>query len=134
MDRMASRSPRRMDGHPRPAGDAEGDLPRLVGEERQNMIAAREQILNRIRAAKGASSPADAATAYAGIERSYQSVAELSRSAILHLFEERLRDYDANVYRTAASEAGATVAEILRSRNIHRVLVPQGLPAEWQRG
>jgi L-lactate dehydrogenase complex protein LldG len=98
------------------------------------MMTAREEILNRIRTAKGTSLAATVATAYSGIERSYQSAAELSRSAILHLFEERLRDYDANVYRIPAPEAGATVAEILRSRNIHRVLVPEGLPVEWQQG
>ena len=98
------------------------------------MMTAREEILNRIRTAKGASSAATAATAYADIERKYQSAAELSHSAILRLFEERLRDYDANVYRIAPFEAGATVAEILRSRNIHRVLVPDGLPTQWKQG
>jgi L-lactate dehydrogenase complex protein LldG len=98
------------------------------------MTTAREEILQHIRAAKGTSSIESAALAYAGIERGYQSTAELSRKAILHLFEERLRDYDANVYRVEAPEVASTVEEILRRRDVHRVLVPEGLPTEWQQG
>jgi L-lactate dehydrogenase complex protein LldG len=98
------------------------------------MITAREEILKNIRAAKGVTSVEAAAPAYAGIERSYQSVAQLSHKEILHLFEERLRDYDANVYCIEASDVGTTVAEILRSRDVHRVLVPEGLSPEWQQG
>lgn len=98
------------------------------------MSMAREAILKRIREAKGASTSQSAATSYATIDRSYQSVAELSREAILHLFEDRLREYDANVYRIEASEAGETVEMILRSRGIKRVLIPEGLPVDWKRG
>lgn len=98
------------------------------------MSAAREEIMKRIREAKGSSTAETAAASYVGIDRSYQSAAELSREAILHLFEERLRDYDANVYRIDAMEAGATVEKILRSRGIQRVLVPEGLPEEWKQG
>lgn len=98
------------------------------------MTAAREEILQKIRSAKGVSSPEVAATAYAGIERSYQSSAQLSRKEILHLFEERLREYDASVYRASAAEVGAAVAGVLSGRGVHRVLVPEGLPLEWQQG
>jgi len=98
------------------------------------MTTAREEILKSVRAAKGASSVEAAAAAYAGIERTYQSTAQLTSKEILHLFEERLRDYDANVYRVAVSSVGTTVTEILRSRNVHRVLVPEGLSPEWQQG
>jgi L-lactate dehydrogenase complex protein LldG len=98
------------------------------------MITAREEILKSIRAAKGATSVEAAAAAYAGIERGYQSAAQLSGKEILHLFEERLRDYDANVYRVDASGVGTTVAEILHGRSVHRVLVPEALPSEWQQG
>jgi len=96
------------------------------------MITAREEILNRIRSAKGVSTPESAAASHAAIERDYQATAKLSREEIVHLFEERLRDYDANVYRTDPAQTGATVAAILRKRGIARVLVPEGLPAEWQ--
>lgn len=98
------------------------------------MTTAREEILQKIRSAKGASSTELAATAYTEIERGYQTSASLSRREILHLFEERLRDYDANVYRADASGVGAVVADILSGRSVHRVLVPEGLPAEWQQG
>ena len=98
------------------------------------MTTAREEILKSIRAAKGASSPEQAATAYAAMERNYQSSAHLTRREILHLFEERLRDYDANVYHSDDLNVGAAVAEILNERSIHRVLVPDGLPTQWLQG
>ena len=98
------------------------------------MTTARDEILKNIRSAKGASSSELAAAAYASIERSYQSSASLSRKEILHLFEERLREYDANVYRSNAPEVGAAVAGILSGRSVQRVLVPEGLPSEWQQG
>jgi L-lactate dehydrogenase complex protein LldG len=98
------------------------------------MSAAREEILKRIRMAKGVSTPESTATSYAVIDRSYQSKAELSRESILHLFEERLREYDANVYKVAPTGTGDLVEEILRGRRIKRVLVPEGLPEEWKQG
>ncbi|MBS1801016.1 MAG: LUD domain-containing protein [Acidobacteria bacterium] len=98
------------------------------------MTTTREEILKRIRSAKGASSPEQAASAYAGIERGYQSSASLARKEILHLFEDRLHDYDANVYHAGASGVGEVVAGILSGRGVHRVLVPDGLPSEWQQG
>jgi len=98
------------------------------------MTTAREEILQHIRAAKGTSSIESAAATYSGIERGYQSSAALSRSEILHLFEERLREYDANVYRVDSSDVGTTVEEILRGRDVYSVLVPEGLPAKWQQG
>lgn len=98
------------------------------------MSTAREEILKSVRSAKGMSSVEAAAAAYAGTERGYQSAAQISREEILHLFEERLRDYDANVYRVDAAGVGATVDEILRGRKAQRVLVPEGLPQEWQQG
>jgi L-lactate dehydrogenase complex protein LldG len=98
------------------------------------MTTARDEILKNIRAAKGASSSELAAAAYAGIERSYQTSAQLLRKEILHLFEERLRDYDAHVYHADATTVGATVAGVLSGRSMHRVLVPDGLPSAWQQG
>ncbi|WP_260706488.1 LutC/YkgG family protein [Edaphobacter flagellatus] len=98
------------------------------------MSTAREVILNRIRVAKG-TSPAEAVNqSYSSIQRDYQSVASFSREKILHLFEDRLRDYDANVYCVDSQQVASTVAAVLRDRNIQRVLVPEGLPAEWQVG
>lgn len=98
------------------------------------MSIAREEILNRIRVAKGISSADIVAQSYGDIQRGYQSAAGLSHEEILHLFEDRLRDYDANIYRVDSQQAGAAVAAIFRDRNIERVLVPEGLPAEWQAG
>jgi len=98
------------------------------------MSTAREVIFDRIRKAKGASSLESACAAYATIERDYQQAAQLSREQIIELFEERLRDYDAHVYCVPADGAGAAVEDILIGRKMARVLVPDGLPAEWMRG
>jgi L-lactate dehydrogenase complex protein LldG len=98
------------------------------------MSMAREAILKRIREAKGASTSQSAATSYATINRSYQSEAELSREAILRLFEERLLEYDANVYSVEVPEVGHTIERILSARGIERVLIPEGLPMDWKRG
>jgi L-lactate dehydrogenase complex protein LldG len=98
------------------------------------MSTAREEMLKRIKTAKGVSTATTAAASYAAIDRSYQVAAELSREAILNLFEERLRDYDANVYRIDAAYAAETVEGILRARRMERVLIPEGLPEQWQRG
>lgn len=106
----------------------------MVGEEGEGMITAREAIFGRIRQAKGASTVESAAASYAGIERSYQEAADLSREEIVDLFEERLREYDANVYRVPSDGAGAAIEDILAGRKMGRVLVPEGLPEEWMRG
>jgi L-lactate dehydrogenase complex protein LldG len=98
------------------------------------MSTAREEIIERIRRAKGASTVESAAASYAVIERSYQETASLSREKIVELFEERLRDYDANVYRVPASGAGAAVEDILIGRKLDRLIVPDGLPSGWMRG
>lgn len=98
------------------------------------MSAAREEIMQRIRAAKGTSIAETVAASYLTLERSYQTAASLSREHILDLFEERLRDYDAHVYRVEADGVGQKVEAVLRERNVTKVLVPEGLPAAWQRG
>lgn len=98
------------------------------------MTTAREAIFQRIAKAKGASTPEAAATAYATIERTYQSAPSLGRTDIIHLFEDRLREYDAHVYRANEPNTGDLVAQILASRNIDRVLIPAGIPQDWQRG
>jgi len=98
------------------------------------MSEARGAILDRIRAAKGASSTASAAETYAQISRTYLHGGDRDREGIVDLMEERLREYDAGVFRVAHDEAGAIVARLLQARGLSRVLVPAGLPTEWMRG
>jgi L-lactate dehydrogenase complex protein LldG len=120
-----------MDRDARPAGDAERELPRVVGEEAR-MTTARDVILQRIREC-GTGSAEEARATYGQIERQYRQSAQLSQAQILDLLEERLCDYDARVYRIAEHEIAAQAAQLLAERNVHRVVVPQGLPSEWLR-
>lgn len=98
------------------------------------MSTARDVIFQRIVKAKGASTPEAAHIAYATIERDYQSAPSLDRAPVIHLFEERLRDYDAHVYCATESNVGEQVKQILAARNIQRVLIPAGLPESWLQG
>jgi len=61
-------------------------------------VTAREEILRRIRAAKGGVANAERSrAAWSGIERGYRREATRPREAVLELLEDRLRDYDARV-------------------------------------
>jgi L-lactate dehydrogenase complex protein LldG len=100
--------------------------------------AARTEVLRRIRAAIAPSaSPALAASpdaidiSWQAIERSYRHAASHDREAILELFEDRLRDYDAGVYRCAEAEVPALIAHILAERGRQTLAIPEGLPVAW---
>ena len=90
---------------------------------------AREEVLRRIRAALGgASTELELIEGeWAGIDRSYRRLGELSRSGILDELEDRLRDYDAHVERVISPELTAKIAELLTTRGVRRVVVPGGL-------
>ncbi len=92
--------------------------------------AARTEVLRRIRAAI---SPSDESPeiSWQAIERSYRQAASHDREALLELFEDRLRDYDAGVYRASAAEVPALIARILAERGKHTLVIPEGLPVEW---
>jgi len=100
--------------------------------------AARTEVLRRIRAAIATdASRAPSATpeaidiSWQAIERSYRHAASHDREALLELFEDRLRDYDAGVYRCAEAEVPALIARVLSERGRHTLAIPEGLPAEW---
>jgi L-lactate dehydrogenase complex protein LldG len=114
---------------------------------------AREEILDRIRAATGigigtATSPADPSTsagpagtgraatpaqvdaAYAALPRTYRRAHHDPASTdIVALFAERAADYRAVVERVPAAELPVAVAAALTG--VPRFLVPDGLPAAW---
>lgn len=85
--------------------------------------SARAEILRRIRAA---SIPASEAP---GIRRQYRQTSNLPSEAILHLFEERVRDYDAGIFRTTPNDLRTRIEEILASRSRRRIAIPGGFPA-----
>ena len=97
-----------------------------------NSAAARTEILRRIRVATGPAADRAAIEAeWSGIQRAYKHVTSIDLDGRLHQLEDRLRDYDAGVYRSTHAGIGALVSSILRERGKQTMAVPSGIPAEW---
>ncbi len=96
-------------------------------------ISSRERMLERIRKAN-----AKAARAQEPISRTYDGAgsarSNMQDAEVVALFEERLRDYDARVFRVRQDEIAAKATEILKAANRHRIVVPAGLPMVWRDG
>lgn len=91
---------------------------------------ARTAILDAIRSSRGADqNPSE--NEYREIPRQYQRSGSLDPEVRLELFEERLREYDAAVYRTRAADVLQTIATILSDREKSRLVIPQGFPSTW---
>ena len=92
--------------------------------------AARAAIFDRIKKANSSVQTGSPITDYAAIPREYQQSASMDRAAILNIFAERLREYDARVY-----QASATVAEAIRAalaeHGQQSALVATAFPREW---
>jgi L-lactate dehydrogenase complex protein LldG len=98
------------------------------------MSTAKEEILARIERAiadAGPRMPEDRAREYDELQRLYRASGTLDEAARLDLFEDRLHDYNAVVYRCFAAEVSATVAQALRAREKPGLVIPQSLPAAW---
>jgi L-lactate dehydrogenase complex protein LldG len=100
------------------------------------VTAAREEILNRIRAATGpgsagrAATPAQVDTAYAALPRTYRRAHHDPASTdIVALFAERAADYRAVVERVPEADLPAAVARALAA--VPSFMVPDGLPPKW---
>ncbi len=108
------------------------------------MSAAREEILDRIRAATlrdggrhggpasagRAATPAQVDAAYAALPRAYRRAHHDPASTdIVALFAERAADYRAVVERVPEADLPAAVARALAG--VPRFMVPDGLPPEW---
>lgn len=92
----------------------------------------RAAILGSIRRSLGASAHAvDIAAEYAAIPRTYMQSSNLDRHAVLELFADRLREYDAGVYHAEDSSISKTIAEILRARGKTGLAIPAGVAADW---
>lgn len=93
--------------------------------------AARAAILDRIRATN---SDVDAATRnadYEAIERSYQQTSGLSRAAILAMFTEQLREYDASVHEAAPSAIRSAIEAVFAANGQHSAVAAEHIPQEW---
>lgn len=90
-------------------------------------MSARDEILARVRAARGVT-PVPAA------ERDYRPAGEHApgSEAVLDMFEDRLLDYRATVTRSDAAGLRDAVARALAATGADgEVLLPSSLPAEW---
>jgi L-lactate dehydrogenase complex protein LldG len=97
-----------------------------------NAQAARDQIIRRIRAANSGTSQATIAQReWSSLTRGYKRSGTQPREAILNLLEDRLRDYDAQVVRSAPADVLRCVAERLTARGKQTLVVPAGFPAQW---
>jgi L-lactate dehydrogenase complex protein LldG len=92
--------------------------------------SAREAILSSIRSAIGPQ-VADPAAEWAGISRDYRRGGMMSLEQRLELLEDRLRDYDAGVYRASHGEVPELIARILAERGKQVMALPEGFPAAW---
>jgi L-lactate dehydrogenase complex protein LldG len=94
---------------------------------------AREEILARIRAATGPpATPAEVDAAYAALPRGYVPAHhDPAGTDIVALFAERAADYRAVVARVPESGNGLAEAVAQALAGLPRVVVPDGLPAEW---
>jgi L-lactate dehydrogenase complex protein LldG len=88
-------------------------------------MAARDEVLARIRAALGGS-PADRTPAADQVPRGYRNSAGLDTGALIGLLIERLRDYGTAVRRCPPSGVPAAVGDALAGRGAHRVVMPAG--------
>jgi L-lactate dehydrogenase complex protein LldG len=101
--------------------------------------SAREEILDRIRAAVGPSAagreatPAQVDAAYAALPRTYRRTHhDPAGTDIVGLFAERAADYRAVVERVPEADLPAAIARVLS--DVPTFLVPDGLPPRWLAG
>jgi L-lactate dehydrogenase complex protein LldG len=94
------------------------------------MSEAKTEILELVRRAAGPRT-ASRTEDYGAIARPYRQSGTLARAACLDLFEERLRDYGAGVYRANRVGLPAVIAQAAAARGKRRLTIPAGLPREW---
>jgi len=90
-------------------------------------ISSRERVLERISKANSR-----AAGLPESIPRGYDRGSTQSAEETVALFESRLQDYDARVFRIRRDAIAAKAAEILQAGHRQRVVVPDGLPKAWR--
>jgi L-lactate dehydrogenase complex protein LldG len=95
-------------------------------------LSARDEILGRVRAALGGAFTAEAANhGWSAVPRRYRRSGLLQREAVMELFKHRLQDYDATLVQCGPAEVAQSVATRLAVQGKQRLLVSEGLSAEW---
>jgi L-lactate dehydrogenase complex protein LldG len=87
------------------------------------MSAARDEILQKIRNAVAGSAPA---ADYRSLPRDYRQSGTLDRNGVIERFEDRLRDYNAGVYRCLKQHLRLTIRNVMVSRGKCSLIVPSG--------
>ncbi len=90
------------------------------------MISAKEEILSKIRRAVSGSTRSP----YENLPRNYPQSGTLDNEARIRLFEDRLRDYDAVVYRCAEADLPHTILEAIAARGRTSLLIPKQFPLD----
>jgi L-lactate dehydrogenase complex protein LldG len=91
-------------------------------------MTARDEVLARIRTAlRDRPAPAEVVRDY----RTAHDADGRGPDALLDLLAERLVDYQANVRRCSGDGIAAAVAGAVRERGVRRIVVPDGLAADW---
>jgi L-lactate dehydrogenase complex protein LldG len=96
--------------------------------------AARAAILDRIRNANSSVRADSPVADYAAIPPEYQQSTRMDRAAILNIFAERLREYDARVHHASTSTVAEVIRTALAEYGQHSALVSNGFPKEWLPG
>lgn len=107
----------------------------LQNRDRKGAVSsARQEILQRIGRAiadAGPRMPEDRAREYESLPRLYRHEGFLDQVTRLALFEDRLHDYNAVVYRCAESRIAETVAQAIQARAKSGLVIPCSLPPAW---
>jgi len=96
----------------------------MSGPEAGRSVAAREAVLERIRAALADRPPSVV------IPRDYEPALPPGTD-IAALFVKRVGDYRASVRRTTEAALPSTIATALKARAANRLVVPAGIPDAW---
>jgi L-lactate dehydrogenase complex protein LldG len=91
--------------------------------------SARSAILKRIGGPE--ETAAGLSAEYSSIPREYTRSGSLSSEERLHLFEHRLREYDAIVYHATPADLPKVIAQVLTGRGKSRIALPTGIPPAW---
>ena len=97
----------------------------------QTTSAARAAILDRIRTANRSVDAATCRDEYKVLPREYQQSAGVGRAAILEMFAERLREYDAQVHEATSFNLRDRIAEALDAHKQKSAVVANGFPQQW---
>lgn len=93
-------------------------------------MSARDEILTRIQRSF-APAPRSSAEDHAAIPRDYVQIGTLDPAAQLDLFEERLRDYGTDVYRSAPAQLPDTIAIAMNAAGVKSLVIADDVGPNW---